>query len=69
MVESIEDLELLSNLAAGNIDIPLNQKQELLETVSVKARTLKLLDYLVHMKENLDVQSQIREKLTHKLGK
>ncbi|RZA01147.1 MAG: endopeptidase La, partial [Proteobacteria bacterium] len=39
------------------------------ETVSVKARTLKLLDYLVHMKENLDVQSQIREKLTHKLGK
>jgi ATP-dependent Lon protease len=69
LVESITDLELLSNLAAGNIDIPLRQKQELLETVSVKGRTLKLLDYLVHMKENLDVQSQIREKLTHKLGK
>jgi len=69
LVESISDLELLSNLAAGNIDIPLGRKQELLETVSVKARTLKLLDYLVHMKENLDVQSQIREKLTHKIGK
>ena len=69
LVESISDLELLSNIAAGNIDISIAQKQELLETVNVKTRTLKLLDYLVHVKENLDVQSQIREKLTHKLGK
>ena len=69
LVDSISDLELLSNLCAGNIDIPVPQKQELLETVSVKTRVLKLLDYLVGLKENLEIQSQIREKLTHKLGK
>lgn len=69
LVESIHDLELLSNLCAGNIDIALGDKQALLETVSVKTRTLKLLDHLVSLKENLSVQSEIREKLSHKLGK
>jgi ATP-dependent Lon protease len=69
LLESINDLELLTNLCAGNIDIPHPQKQELLETPSVKTRVLKLLDLMVAQKENLEVQSQIREKLTHKLGK
>lgn len=69
LLDGINDLELLTNLCAGNIEIPLAQKQELLETISVKARVLKLLDLMVAQKESLEVQSQIREKLTHKLGK
>jgi ATP-dependent Lon protease len=69
LLDGINDLELLTHLSAGNIDIPLEQKQEILETVSTKNRVLKLLDLMVSLKENLEVQGQIREKLTHKLGK
>jgi ATP-dependent Lon protease len=69
LLEGIHDLELLANLCSGNIDIPVPQKQELLETISVKSRVLKLLDFMVTFKEGLEVQSQIREKLSHKLGK
>jgi ATP-dependent Lon protease len=69
LLEGIHDLDLLTFLAAGNIDLPLEQKQELLETMSVRDRVLKLLDIMVNLKENLEVQSQIREKLSHKLGK
>jgi ATP-dependent Lon protease len=69
LLDGINDLELLTHLSAGNIDIPLEQKQAILETVSTKNRVLKLLDLMVSLKENLEVQGQIREKLTHKLGK
>ncbi len=69
LLDGINDLELLTNLVAGNMDLETEQKQELLGTVSVKDRVLKLLDLMVTLKENLEVQSQIREKLTHKLGK
>ncbi|MGZ3652045.1 MAG: endopeptidase La [Bdellovibrionota bacterium] len=69
LLDGINDLELLTHLSAGNIDIPLEQKQEILETVSTKNRVLKLLDLMMALKENLEVQGQIRDKLTHKLGK
>ncbi len=69
LLDGINDLELLTNLVAGNMDLPFDQKQKLLETVSVKDRVLHLLDQMMAQKENLEVQSQIREKLTHKLGK
>ena len=69
LLEGINDLELLTNLVAGNMDLEFAHKQTLLETVSVKGRVLKLLDLMVAQKESLEVQSQIREKLTHKLGK
>jgi ATP-dependent Lon protease len=69
LLAGINDLELLTYLCAGNIDLPVEQKQELLESASVRSRVLKLLDLMMALKENLEVQSQIREKLTHKLGK
>ena len=69
LLEGINDLELLTNLVAGNMDLEARDKQALLENISVKGRVLKLLDLMVAQKESLEVQSQIREKLTHKLGK
>ena len=67
LLDGIHDLGLLAYLCAGNIDLALEQKQELLEAPSVKTRVLKLLDLMIALKENLEVQSQIREKLSHKL--
>jgi len=69
LLDGIHDLELLTNLVAGNMDLPFEEKQLLLGTISVKDRVLKLLDLMMAQKESLEVQSQIREKLTHKLGK
>lgn len=66
---SIEDLELLANLVAGNIEATVPEKQAMLENLSVKSRVLRLLDLLVTAKDNLEIQGQIREKLSHKLGK
>src|SRR5207248_4561464 len=60
LVAGIEDLSYLSYLAAGNLEVPLEKKQELLEAESLKGRVLSLLDLLQHQKESLEVQSEIR---------
>jgi len=69
LVEGIEDPILLTHLCASNIEIPLAKKQELLETTSLKTRALSLLGIMQTQKDALQVQSEIREKLTHKMGK
>ena len=69
LLETITDPSYLMNLCAANLEIPLKTKQELLETVSLKARALRLLEELQHQKENLELRSEIRDKLSHKMGK
>jgi ATP-dependent Lon protease len=69
LVEGIEDPILLTHLCASNIEIPFAKKQELLEITSLKTRALSLLGIMQTQKDALQVQSEIREKLTHKMGK
>ncbi len=69
MLEGIDDLSYLTNLCAANIEIPLPQKQELLEQISVKGRVLRLLDLMQESKNTLLIQSEIRDKLSSKMGK
>jgi ATP-dependent Lon protease len=69
LVKGIDDLVYLSQLCAGNLEIPHAKKQELLEIVSVKTRVLSLLDLMQTQKESLQVQSEIRDKLSHRMGK
>ena len=69
LIHGIADLGYLTHLCAGNLEIPLPKKQELLETVSVKGRVLTLLDLMQTQKDQLEVQGEIRDKLSHKLGK
>ena len=68
-VEGIDDLTMLVHLSAEHLDIPLNRKQEILETRSVKNRALLVLDLLNAQKQSLELQSSIREKLSRKMGK
>jgi ATP-dependent Lon protease len=65
----INDLVFLADLCAANLQMPLAEKQELLEIVSIKFRVLKLLEIMQRQKEQLLVQSDIREKITQKFGK
>lgn len=69
LVEGIRDLNFLIGIVASNIDIPIEQKQELLEIPTLKARALRLLDLMQNIRNELQVRTQIRERLTSKLGK
>ena len=69
LVDGISDLDFLINIAAANIDIPFEQKQDLLEQISLKSRTLKLLDLMQHMRDELQVRTEIQDKMTSKIGK
>ncbi len=67
-LEQVRDLSLLTSLCAGNLEFDLTQKQKLLELLSIKERTLLLLNLMQDFKENLQVQNEIRGKLNQKIG-
>lgn len=69
LVDGVSELDFLIYVVASNLEIPMAQKQELLEMNSLKARALRLLDLMHHTRDELEVRSQIREKLSNKLGK
>ncbi|MGZ3690533.1 MAG: LON peptidase substrate-binding domain-containing protein [Pseudobdellovibrio sp.] len=68
MVDAIDDLSLLTHMAAANADIEMQAKQKLLETANLRERVMSLLTLLHSYKENLSVQQDIRQKLSSKLG-
>lgn len=68
MVEAIDDISLLGNMAAANAELALNDKQKILETTHIRERIMSLLSMLHAFKENLIVQQDIRQKLSSKLG-
>lgn len=69
LVKEINDLSHLTYLTAANLDIDSQKKQEILETAGLKDRALKVLESMQKMKDELEVQVEIRNKLGHKLGK
>lgn len=69
LLSEITDLGFFTQLTSANLDLELAKKQDLLETVSVKNRALKLLAFMQERKSNLKVQGEIREKLSDKFGK
>lgn len=68
LVLAIEDVGLLSFLAAANIEITLDERQHLLEMTSIKERVMHLLTLMNQQKDNLQVRQDIRQKLGTKLG-
>lgn len=68
-IQSIDDPETLTNVCAQYLELPIPEKQEILELVDFKDRALRLLDLLVKRKEDLKVQHEIGEKLSNKMGK
>ena len=68
LVDSVEDLSYLTSLSAANIEMPISVKQELLSEPKIKDRTMRLLQVMQELKENLGIQSEIRSKLSTKIG-
>lgn len=68
LIAGIEDLSLLTNLAAANADIALAEKQNILSMTHLKDRVMHLLTLLQKYKDSLSIQQDIRNKLNSKLG-
>ena len=69
LIAGLDDAVLLMNLCAEYLEVPMAAKQELLEMTSIRQRSLKLLELMQSQKEALQLQSEIREKLSTKMGK
>lgn len=68
MIENVEDLAFLSYLCAAHLDVSMREKQDLLENINLKSRVMALLVHMQNFKENLQVQAEIRSKVSSKLG-
>ncbi|MBX3019365.1 MAG: endopeptidase La [Bdellovibrionaceae bacterium] len=68
MLNGIDDLSYLTALCAGNIDVDLKEKQKILEMTNLRERALHLLNLMKSFKESLELQAEIRNKLSQKLG-
>jgi ATP-dependent Lon protease len=68
LVRGVEDLSYLTFLCAGNLDISSLEKQRILDTNQLRERTLLLLNLMKEFKEGLEIQNEIRMKMTQKLG-
>lgn len=69
MVDALDDIELLVPLCIENLDVDLKHKQEVLETLGVKARALLALELMAGQKQTLEVHADIGRRLQKKMGK
>jgi len=63
------DPSQLADLIAVNLDIPVAEKQELLETIDIKLRLKKVIEKLAHEIKILELEKQITSKTMKKFDK
>jgi ATP-dependent Lon protease len=69
LIDRVEDASYLCNVCAAYLNLPLSEKQELLETVHVTKRMETLLSAMRKERETLHMQREIREKMSERLNK
>ncbi|MCX6117009.1 MAG: endopeptidase La, partial [Proteobacteria bacterium] len=69
MLEALDDLNVLIPMCMENLDIEVSKKQEVLETLGVKARALMTLELMAGQKQQLEVQVDIGRRINKKMGK
>ncbi len=68
VLAGIQNPGRLADLVAGFIDIPIAQRQELLETLSVEERLRKVLIHVQRQLEIVDAQADLKSKVQEELG-
>lgn len=68
-VKAIEDPILLGHLVSQYLDLATEAKQSILEETSVKNRYLRLMDFMVNQRDELQLQHDIGKKISRKMGK
>ncbi|WML37861.1 endopeptidase La [Clostridium sp. OS1-26] len=69
VIDEIKDLNSLMVHLSQFMPISNSEKYDLLETQSLKNRSLKFMDYLLKQKETLELQLQMAEKVSKKTNK
>lgn len=69
LVEKLDDPTYLTNLCAAYLNIPTPEKQELLEDTIVERRMERLLALMQKEREVLNLQKDIQDKMSERLGK
>lgn len=69
MIDDIEDLDFLTYVAVANLETPIEEKQKVLEEPSLRDRAKRVIDIITRTKSEMQVKSEIRDKLNSKLGK
>lgn len=69
LIDKIDDSSYMTHVCSAYLNLSLSQKQELLETVQVEKRMESLLIHMRKEREVLNVQREIREKMSERLNK
>ena len=69
LIDSIQAPGALADLVAGNLDAPVEEKAQLLETVDVKERIRKVLKLLTRQLEILKMRERINSQIKEEMGK
>ncbi|HJL19829.1 MAG TPA: endopeptidase La [Sandaracinaceae bacterium LLY-WYZ-13_1] len=69
LIDSIQEAGQLADLVAANLDAPVDEKAELLETIEVKERIRKVLRLLTRQLEILKMRERINSQIKEEMGK
>lgn len=69
LIDSIQAPGALADLVAANLDAPVEEKAQLLETVDVKERIRKVLKLLTRQLEILKMRERINSQIKEEMGK
>lgn len=69
IIDDIKDLNILMGHISKFMQISREERYDLMETQSLKARSLKFMDYLLRQKESLKLQFEMAEKFSEKANK
>jgi ATP-dependent Lon protease len=68
VVRAVNDPGQFADLVATHLELPVEEKQALLETLGVEERLRKLLVHLLRMIDQINAQQRIREKVSEEIG-
>ena len=69
LIDSIQAPGALADLVAANLDAPVDEKAQLLETIDVKERIRKVLRLLTRQLEILKMRERINSQIKEEMGK
>jgi ATP-dependent Lon protease len=69
LVDSVTDAGQLADLLTSNLDVPVEEKQQVLETYDLKARLRLVLTYLTRQLEVLQVRERINSQVQEEMGR
>jgi ATP-dependent Lon protease len=69
LIDSINEPSALADLVAANLDAPVEEKAQLLETIDVKDRIRKVLRLLTRQLEILKMRERINSQIKEEMGK